>query len=229
MTRISYFFEKYAKWFSLVITLLAGIMSALMSFWIGSGPGHLLISSNPTGAQITINGMSYGNTPNDIKLDPGTYKIAISKSGYQISEKVVKLSSKKSYPISMSLLQAIQTPDLDDLSKRFDDLKSKLNDIEIQTAKLSKPDLLKTATLAKDIQAIKDELKGIKKSIYDNPEKALTLPLINKELELLKETNIRIRSEVNRVYDLSKWFIGTLIAMTVGLLGAIVSIIVSKK
>ena len=78
-------------------------------------------------------------------------------------------------------------------------------------------------------ELIKDELKGIKKTIYDDPEKALAIPLINKDLESLKEANITVRNEINRVYDLNKWFIGTLIAMTIGLLGAIVSIIVSKK
>ena len=40
------------------------------------------LSSNPTGAEITIDGNYVGNTPTLIKLRPGTHSIRMTMPGY---------------------------------------------------------------------------------------------------------------------------------------------------
>jgi len=44
--------------------------------------GTLKISSSPTNATITINGVNYGHTPNTISLKPGSYVGVLSLPGY---------------------------------------------------------------------------------------------------------------------------------------------------
>jgi hypothetical protein len=40
------------------------------------------LSSNPSGAEINIDGSYVGNTPTLIKLKPGTHSISMTLSGY---------------------------------------------------------------------------------------------------------------------------------------------------
>lgn len=48
-----------------------------------TAPAQLNISSNPTGADIEINGSFVGNTPSSIEIHPGEQTISITKKGYQ--------------------------------------------------------------------------------------------------------------------------------------------------
>ena len=70
--------------------------------------GSLVITSNPSGAVVTINGRQYGQTPQTLtNLEIGTYIVDFSKEGYQnLSQTVtIKESKKETLAVTMSKQQ----------------------------------------------------------------------------------------------------------------------------
>jgi hypothetical protein len=77
---------------------------------VGSGPmemapvtlraagGHLLLSSDPPGASVSLNGQPTDRvTPADIVLAPGIYTVTIEKNGRQSTDKVEIKDSGTTY------------------------------------------------------------------------------------------------------------------------------------
>ena len=60
-------------------------------------------SSNPTGAEIIIDGNYAGNTPSLIKLRPGTHSIRITKTGYTPWERSIEPGAGESRTVAATL------------------------------------------------------------------------------------------------------------------------------
>jgi len=72
--------------------------------------GTLDISSTPTGAAVTINGLSYGTTPvTAAELEQGVYIIGFALPGYQNTQNQVVLTAGQRVPVS-GFLQPVPTP-----------------------------------------------------------------------------------------------------------------------
>ncbi len=63
----------------------------------------LEISSEPKGAEIEIDGAFAGTTPRTKRLNPGEYKIKISRNGYKTWEKKVRVTANEEFPLSVQL------------------------------------------------------------------------------------------------------------------------------
>ena len=63
----------------------------------------LKIGSNPTGAQVYINGSLKGMTPLKLRLSLGKYKVRLARSGYQGIETSVTLDRMAEFPVSHEL------------------------------------------------------------------------------------------------------------------------------
>jgi len=61
------------------------------------------ISSEPRDAEIEIDGVFAGTTPRTKRLDPGEYKIKITRNGYKKWEKKIKVEADEEFPISVQL------------------------------------------------------------------------------------------------------------------------------
>lgn len=75
--------------------------------------GSLDLSSNPTGAVITINGRQYGQTPKTLTdFEVGTYTVYFSKEGYQnLSQTVeIKDGKKETLAVTMTKTSVPQQP-----------------------------------------------------------------------------------------------------------------------
>lgn len=75
------------------------------------------------------------------------------------------------------------------------------------------------------IGSIEEDLTGLKNLLFDDPEKVVTIPLIKKDIDFLKEDLNNLRSEFDRMSGLAKWLISIMITMSVGLLGLAISIL----
>lgn len=53
---------------------------------------QLSIASNPSSADIEVDGNFVGNTPSSVELDPGDHVVKVSKSGYKAWERKLKAS-----------------------------------------------------------------------------------------------------------------------------------------
>jgi hypothetical protein len=60
-------------------------------------------SSNPTGAEITIDGAYAGNTPCLIKLRPGTHSLKITKNGYAPWERTIEPGAGEARSVAATL------------------------------------------------------------------------------------------------------------------------------
>jgi hypothetical protein len=84
------------------------------------------------------------------------------------------------------------------------------------------------------IAALRAELDGaikrmetLENALLENPTRALSLPLLRKDLHNLEEDHQRdldaSAKAIDRIYDQNKWFIGLMFTMAVGLIGLAVS------
>jgi len=100
-----------------VAKILGGIDADLSSGNVGPlGPGHrrewdeattarciLEVTSEPTSADVELDGKFVGNTPVNLRLDPGDYTIAVKKSGYVRWERKVSAMTDNTLAIRAEL------------------------------------------------------------------------------------------------------------------------------
>ncbi len=86
--------------------------------------------------------------------------------------------------------------------------------------------------LRTDLQSLDGRISIIEQAILDNPARALQLTLLSQEMDNLKsryESDLEgTRREIERIYDLNKWFIGLMFTMAIGLLSLAVSNFIKK-
>ena len=121
--------------------------------------------------------------------------------------------------------------ELDEIKKKVDTLYADIqkNPMSISPT-ISSGELEKLNSLISESQA---KLAKLEEVILNNPAKALEMPLLKKELEGIKETvqanSTTSKQEIDRVYDLSKWFIGLMITSSVGLVALVVGTFFKKE
>lgn len=91
------------------------------------------------------------------------------------------------------------------------------------------PPSLQVPKLEAELRVVKDDLANFKQLVLKEPETVLTLPLIKKDIEQLKENNTQVRTDVSNMADLGKWFIGSLITIALGLFSLMVTIVLKGK
>ncbi|AFL95915.1 hypothetical protein containing PEGA domain [Thermococcus cleftensis] len=65
--------------------------------------GVLKVNSNPSGAEVYINGDAAGKTPLELKLDPGTYTVRLSIEGYEDYEDSIEVRAGETAEVSANL------------------------------------------------------------------------------------------------------------------------------
>ncbi|MCW3104235.1 MAG: hypothetical protein JWO09_2675 [Bacteroidetes bacterium] len=122
------------------------------------------------------------------------------------------------------------------LEKSLDILTKKINTAYFQ----NKDNILPTNVNYLEITHIKSEMTDIKNSIenlnkiiLDNPEKAISLPLLKQQLANQNEQNDKefkyTKDEIARVYDINKWIIGLVFGMLVSIIVLNISNLISKN
>lgn len=71
----------------------------------------------------------------------------------------------------------------------------------------------------KRIQELEKKIQILNNIIIENPEKSLTIPLLNKDIEILKRENDLqielIKDKVETVVDLNKWILGLIFSLLI--------------
>ncbi|MEO0037112.1 MAG: hypothetical protein RIQ59_323 [Bacteroidota bacterium] len=69
------------------------------------------------------------------------------------------------------------------------------------------------------IKVLESKIQTLNKIIIDNPEKSLTIPLLNKDIENIKKENDLqielIKDKVETVVDLNKWILGLIFSLLI--------------
>jgi hypothetical protein len=120
-------------------------------------------------------------------------------------------------------------PDAAVTSRQLESVKQELAEVKTQLAldrafleKASAvgPEKVELAKVETDISALQSHVARLEDAIGQSPEKALSVPLLRKDIDNLKETT---QAEVTRVYDQNKWFLGLVGTMALGVLGLAIS------
>lgn len=129
---------------------------------------------------------------------------------------------------------------VDELSKEIDILKNRLSDID-NTLKHTTPNNdIALAQRFNEIDSQLDKIQNslgivsvIEKAVVENPERAMSIPMLRKDFDAIKidanDTSRILRAEIDRIYDLGKWFIGLMGTMAIGVLGLAVGNILKNK
>ena len=65
---------------------------------------ELVVTTEPEGARITVNGIGWGSTPARIQyLEPGQKRIRVSKEGYAAVERVLQVEEGQRQTLSVQL------------------------------------------------------------------------------------------------------------------------------
>jgi hypothetical protein len=71
------------------------------------------------------------------------------------------------------------------------------------------------------VEALTVELQNISSTVLEDPQRALTLPLLKQRIDFIIQENerhqIALHAEVTRVYDMNKWLFGLVITSILGL------------
>lgn len=140
-----------------------------------------------------------------------------------------KLDMRASSLISLESIQAQQRQENEEqLAYIKKDLGSVRKDIAMITAV---PKDFKIAfqvdQTAARVAALDVRLSKIESVILNDPAKSLEMPLLRNELEYVKKGYqsdlVSLRDEIARIYDLTKWFIGLMFTMALGIIGLAVT------
>jgi hypothetical protein len=70
---------------------------------LAPGRGALTITSEPIGADITIDGKFVGNTPSVIQLEPGSHKMNIEAAGHKTWERTIEVTAGSKVTVQAKL------------------------------------------------------------------------------------------------------------------------------
>lgn len=84
-----------------------------------------------------------------------------------------------------------------------------------------------------DLSLVTSKLKALEDALTVDPAKALAVPILRKDLDnaekSLKAELVQTRSEIDRMYDQNKWFIGLMFTIALSVLGMAASSFFNRK
>ncbi len=78
------------------------------------------------------------------------------------------------------------------------------------------------------IAQLESKFSSLRTLIFDNPDQAITIPLIKKDIDGIKSEIERINTQIGWLSSYNKWLIGVMITLAVGVLGLALSIILKS-
>lgn len=113
--------------------------------------------------------------------------------------------------VSETISDAADLPEGTAVALKFDSIETRLREIE---ERLHIVDVIEAA-------------------VTESPERAMSIPMLRKDIDILQEDVSddvsAIRLEIERIYDLGKWFLGLVATMAVGILGLAVGNLLKGK
>lgn len=135
--------------------------------------------------------------------------------------------------------QLLAVKELMDLRSALDSNEKRIRVIEeqfraaVETSQIQKGEP-NTSVLLDDVSQLRDRMKKIENWVVLEPEQAVAIPLLKKEIQELNSSMNSHRNntsrEIDRIYTIGQWFIGTLIAVIVALVAPFIgNLITSRK
>ena len=114
------------------------------------------------------------------------------------------------------------------VSKLDDEMLQRLAALEQRLAAITqlpegyKPEM-QAVEMEQRIIALETSLSVIEKAVVDNPERAMSIPMLRRDIDSLAEisalTAAQSRDDIGRIYDQNKWFIGLMATIAIAVIG----------
>lgn len=166
---------------------------------------QVVVASSPANAEILIDGMIAGKTPLTLELKKGTYTLSARKEAYETLEHAVYVSRKKPNIVNLQLIPTYH------------------GKVQAATKELI------SNQASGNLENLAKELASLKSLIIASPEEAATVPILNERMRTQSVEVKALREEIKGLKDQSKWYLGSMIAMIIGLLGVIATLFVANK
>jgi hypothetical protein len=170
------------------------------------GTHSVVIATSPAEAAIKVNGTDAGKAPLTIELKRGTYTIEAARLGYEPAQHAVFVSPREPNLVNIQLAP-------------------------VPTQQKSSTALarLTSSSIQDDSSILRSDFEKLKSAVLSNPEEALSLPLIREKLRVQEELSKAIREELKEVKEQNKWYLGSMIAIVIGLLAVIATLFVGQR
>ena len=193
-------------WLILLVTIGSFIYYI---YYTENQPNDVVFLSNPTAGEILVDGRIVGKTPLKTILESGKHEIKLRKHGFGEIDRTIHVSGRG--PLKKHEFIFIPNPVGNEL---YDEMETKIatatNSLNVLKNQIEKLQIDKNGAIAlvKDMDSLRSSFTKLKSSIIDSPEKSVSLPLIKKDIEVLREKDIDILSRINDMISTFKWFIG---------------------
>ncbi|MEW8406012.1 MAG: PEGA domain-containing protein [Candidatus Thiodiazotropha taylori] len=194
------------KWQFTAVSGLAALLGLFQIGYLtynGSFATHdVIVASSPANVEIFLDKNRVGETPITVPLKRGTYILEAKKKGFENSVHAISVSAKKSNVVNIQLVPSNEN-------------------MPVKLA-VNAPD-------TKGMESLRNDLDKLKQMIISNPEDAATIPIMVERLRFQNEEIKSLRENIKSIGEMSKWYLGSIIAILVGLLGVIASLFVSNR
>lgn len=87
--------------------------------------------------------------------------------------------------------------------------------------------------ISQNVSFVSERIKALEEALTTDPAKALAVPILRKDLDniekSLRSELAQTRTEIERMYDQNKWFIGLIFTIALSVLGMAVSSFTNRK
>lgn len=186
-------------------SLIALATSGVQLYQESFGKHSVVVASSPADAQVKVNGHDVGKAPLTVELKRGTYTIEASRAGYEPAQHAIYVSPREPNLVNIQLLSLGAT----------------------KPASVTEP--ASAALQSSDTSRLLAEIEKLKAALMSNPEEALSLPLLREKVRVQEELSKALRDDLKEVKEQTKWYLGSMIAIVVGLLAVIATLFVGQR
>ena len=189
----------------MVAVLVATVPMGMLIYQEYVGKFSVLIASSPAAAEIRLDGTAVGTTPLTLELKKGTYILGASRKGYEPLEHAIYVDLTGNNLVNIQLLPAA--------------LGSPPTSTGRPAANIADP----------HVQALAQEVEKLRSIIVLEPEDAATIPILTQKVLRQAESLKAMRDELKDIREQGKWYIGSVIAIIVGLMGVIATLFIANR
>lgn len=202
---------KYSDYATLIIALLAFILTVATAI-------PALFESAPTHIPVSLKGIGTHGAIEDNDDIVAQIKLLQQRNTYLANQ--LKAQQKSVFSKDIQAIDSIAKTSKNKESEYF---ARKIKVLQQQINALQNH---------RRIDSIDSRLKSLELALGENPSKSLALPLIKRDIDGLKESEVRdidgVKSQIASIYDLNKWFLALMLTLALSMISLVVTTILPK-
>lgn len=211
---------------ALALTSVAAVLTGVILYrdriWnVVSSPLmiEVAIASTPSGADTFVEGVLIGKTPLKVPVKQGQRTVELKKAGYEDTSRVFYAANR---PMKWQPVERELNIELKPSSKASTNLTNHPQSAHAES--------VLTHALAANPGVMK-ELRELRSMILANPNEAVTVTALQERVRLQSDEVKSLREDIREVKEQSRWFIGALVTVLIGVLASVVAVLqaVPKK